>query len=137
MFVTVFYGILNTRTGEFQYTNGGHNPPYIIGETGTVRGLESTGDIVLGVFEEVSFHQKSTRLQPNDSLFLYTDGVTEAMNVNYELFSEKRLENVLKEAARMAPGDVIQSVYTSLGAFTEGAQQSDDITMMVVRYRSK
>ncbi|MDD5507650.1 MAG: SpoIIE family protein phosphatase [Bacteroidales bacterium] len=137
MFVTVFYGILNTRTGEFQYTNGGHNPPYIVNETGAVRSLETTGDIVLGVMEEVSYHQKTTMLQPNDSLFLYTDGVTEAMNINYELFSEKRLENVLKEAAQLNPGEVIQSVYSSLSAYTEGAQQSDDITMMVVRFHPR
>ena len=137
MFVTVFYGILNTRTGEFEYTNGGHNPPFIVAASGTVTGLATTRDIVLGVMDDISFHQKSIQLQPNDSLFLYTDGVTEAMNTSYELFSEARLESVLRETSNQVPEEVIQSVYSSLGLFTAGAQQSDDITMMMVRYHPK
>ncbi len=134
MFVTVFYGILNTRTGMFEYSNGGHNPPYVIGLDSTVRGLEKTGDIVLGAMEDVPYHQKSTQFQPGDALFLYTDGVTEAMNISYELYSESRLEAALKDASQHTPGEIIQQVSSSLEAFTLGAQQSDDITMMVVRY---
>jgi sigma-B regulation protein RsbU (phosphoserine phosphatase) len=87
--------------------------------------------------DEVTYHQKSIQLQPDDALFLYTDGVTEAMNVNYELFSEARLEKVLKDNGQQSPGEIIRSVSDSLSVFTLGAQQSDDITMMVVRYSPK
>ncbi|HNS17991.1 MAG TPA: SpoIIE family protein phosphatase [Bacteroidales bacterium] len=134
MFVTVFYGILNTQTGEFHYTNGGHNPPYVISRGGMVRSLEKTGDVVLGAIDDVPYHQKSTKFQPGEALFLYTDGVTEAMNVNYELFSEARLESALKAASQNTPGEIILQVSSAIENFTLGAQQSDDITMMVVRY---
>ncbi|HNS46637.1 MAG TPA: SpoIIE family protein phosphatase, partial [Bacteroidales bacterium] len=69
-----------------------------------------------------------------EALFLYTDGVTEAMNVNYELFSEARLESALKAASQNTPGEIILQVSSAIENFTLGAQQSDDITMMVVRY---
>lgn len=134
MFVTVFYGILDTRTGEFQYSNGGHNYPYIIGHNGALRSLELTGDLVLGVMEDISFHQQSVQLAAGDTLFLYTDGVPEAMNERFELFSENRLEKALSGAHDQSPEMIIRHVSGEVKNFTGSAQQSDDITMMAVRY---
>jgi sigma-B regulation protein RsbU (phosphoserine phosphatase) len=135
MFVTVFYGILNTKTGELHYASGGHNPPYIIEKGGTVRGLEITGDIVLGALEEIHYHEKRNELKEGDALFLYTDGVTEAMNEKFELFSEQRLEKVLSSSSNQTPEGIIQSVSAELSAFTVNAQQSDDITMLAARFK--
>jgi sigma-B regulation protein RsbU (phosphoserine phosphatase) len=134
MFVTVFYGILDTRTGSFRYSNAGHNPPYIISPDGRVKNVEILGDIVLGVLDNVHFRSKTINIEPGDALYLYTDGVTEAMNVNNELYSEQRLEETLKALNTASPDEIIRTVTESLSTFTTGAQQSDDITMMAVRY---
>jgi sigma-B regulation protein RsbU (phosphoserine phosphatase) len=134
MFVTVFYGILDTRTGEFRYSNAGHNPPYVISPDGTIKNVEILGDIVLGVIENIRYKFRSITIQPGEALYLYTDGVTEAMNVNEELYTEQRLEVTLKTLNKATPGEIISSVTDSLTSFTTGAQQSDDITMLAVRY---
>jgi sigma-B regulation protein RsbU (phosphoserine phosphatase) len=136
MFVTAFYGILNLQTGEFTYANGGHNPPYVIEKGGSIKALEITGDIVLGALEGIRYREKKVDLNKGDALFLYTDGVTEAMNVSYELFSEKRLESALQTVCQQSPEGIIQHISSELSAFTVNAQQSDDITMLVARYGS-
>ena len=134
MFVTVFYGILDTRTGSFRYSNAGHNPPYIISPDGKVKNVEILGDIVLGVLDNVHFRSKTIAIEPGDALYLYTDGVTEAMNINNELYSEQRLEETLKTLNTAPPDEIIRTVTENLATFTSGAQQSDDITMLAVRY---
>src|SRR5262249_29473751 len=88
LFVTLFYGVLNTRTGEFQYSNGGHNPPYVLRRGRAPRALEATGDTILGMIESLTFCTGSANLEPGDSVFLYTDGVTEAMNGQRKMFTE-------------------------------------------------
>ncbi|MCX6235730.1 MAG: SpoIIE family protein phosphatase [Bacteroidetes bacterium] len=134
MFVTVFYGILNTRTGEFRYSNAGHNPPYIVSPNGTVRGIELTHDIVMGVIDGIKFKPKSVSVNKGDALYLYTDGVTEAMSTRNELYGEERLEGVLKTIGNVSPEEIIQRVMQDLSTYTTGAVQSDDITMLAVRY---
>ena len=98
MFVTLFLGILDTRTGELEYCNAGHNPPLLLSPAGRVLILQPTGGIALGVAEEGVYQSRKVILQRGDSLLLYTDGVTEAMNKREELFSEGRL---IKELAEM------------------------------------
>jgi sigma-B regulation protein RsbU (phosphoserine phosphatase) len=134
MFVTVFYGIMNTRTGEFRYSNAGHNPPYIVSPDGTVRSIELTHDIVMGVIDGVKFKTKSVTINKGDALYLYTDGVTEAMNTRHELYGEERLEGVLKTIGNAPPEEIIQKITRDLNVYTAGAIQSDDITMLAVRY---
>ena len=95
MFVTLFLGILNVRTGELEYSNGGHNPPYIIRKDLELEAMETTHGIALGVMEDVSYQSKKILLNKGEKVFIFTDGVTEATNERYELFSGERLEKEL------------------------------------------
>ena len=134
MFVTVFYGILNTKTGEIIYSNAGHNPPCILKKDGTVIETELTHDIVLGIMEDAKFKTKNISLKPGDTIYLYTDGVTEAMNKKHELYSEKRLEKELIKLKDSSPQEIINGIISSVEEFTKGAEQSDDITMLTLKY---
>jgi serine phosphatase RsbU (regulator of sigma subunit) len=134
MFVTVFYGILNTRTGEVAYCNGGHNPPYILRRDGRIEAMEMTGGLVLGVFGKASYKAKQIMLQAGDGLFLYTDGITEAMDGDNNEFTESRLEACLKRLHSSGLEDVIQGVVSEVKTFAAGAPQADDMTMLALRY---
>lgn len=134
MFVTVFYGIMNTKTGEIIYSNAGHNPPYILKKDGTVVETELTHDIVLGIMEDTKFKTKNITLKPGDTIYLYTDGVTEAMNKKNELYSEERLEKELIKHKDSSPQEIINGIISSVKEFTKGAEQSDDITMLTLKY---
>ena len=133
LFVTLF-GILNPDTGEFVYANAGHNPPYVVQHAGTVSPLPMTGGMAVGVMPGLPYAEDAMTLAPGDTMFLYTDGITEAMNVDDEEFTEARLEAVL-DAGRELPVDaVLTNVTDAPGAFVGKAEQSDDITCIVLRY---
>ncbi len=134
MFVTVFYGILDLSTGHLKYSNAGHNPPIVIRRADGSTTLEPTGDIALGAVPGITYSEKETVLAPGDSLLLYTDGVTEAMNSAGELFGTTRLQNLCSSPAD-SPQALIDNISASLAAFTAGAPQSDDITLLAVSYR--
>jgi len=133
MFATCFYGILNTRTGELRYSSAGHNPPYRIGSGGRIIPLDPKGGTPLGMLPRREYEGASAQLDPGDGLFLYTDGVPEANNPELEDFTNERLEEVLRDAATLCSRGIIDSVNSRLLAFTAGAPQSDDITMVSVR----
>lgn len=134
MFVTVFYGILNHRTGELDYTNGGHNPAYILrGKNGELERLGRFPNLVVGGFEDFSYKSESAQLDPGDSLFLYTDGITEAFDAKEQPFGDERLEDSLVELYHDDAKTIIEGVYADLGDFIGDTTQSDDITMVVVK----
>lgn len=133
MFATCFYGILNTRSGELRYSSAGHNPPYRIGSGGVVAALDPIGGTPLGMFPSKGYEGASLQMQPGDGLFLYTDGVPEATNSELEDFTDERLVDVLRETAALPSREVIDTVNSRLVAFSAGAPQSDDITMVGVR----
>ena len=134
MFVTVFYGILNHRTGELDYTNGGHNPAYILrGKNGELERLGRFPNLVVGGFEDFSYKSESAQLDSGDSLFLYTDGITEAFDAKDEAFGDERLEDSLVELYHDDAKTIIEGVYADLGEFIGDRTQSDDITMLVVK----
>lgn len=134
MFVTVFYGILNHRTGELDYTNGGHNPAYVLrGKNGELERLGHFPNLVIGGFEDFSYKSESAQLDPGDSLFLYTDGITEAFDAKDEAFGDERLEDSLVELYHDDAKTIIEGVYADLGEFIGDRTQSDDITMLVVK----
>ncbi len=134
MFVTLFCGLLDIRNGEIRYANAGHNPPLLVKKNGTTEWLPRAKSLVAGAMRDVVYGCERLELLSGDSLFLYTDGVTEAVNDADELFSEERLAGVLAGSAEMEIKAVIEEVMASIGRFSEGVPQSDDITMMVIRY---
>ena len=134
MFVTVFYGILNLKTGELQYSNAGHNPPYILQKDGSVKAVEGTGDIVLGVMENMDYHSKSIKLNPGDTIFTFTDGITEAMDVDFNEYTDEKLIQFLQSQSGNSPKEMINNVVEDVKIFTKGAEQSDDITTLALKF---
>ena len=133
MFVTVFYGIYNIKTGEVTYTNAGHNPPYLMKADGRIEQLPMSKDLVVGALDDFQFSEEALQLEHGDTLLLYTDGVTEAINVNNEEFGEKRLEDTLKEVTQQSCQQIINAVKTNVSDFAGEAEQSDDITMLAIK----
>lgn len=134
MFVTVFYGIYNTETGLVEYTNAGHNPPYVVRADGTVDALPMSENIVAGMFDDFTFTQSTLQLDKGDMLVLFTDGVTEAFNTSGEMFDEKGLETTLKnEGAGKSSHDICQEILKDVNDFSGKEPQSDDITLMAIR----
>lgn len=136
MFVTAFVGILDIRTGHFEYVNGGHNPSLVYEkERGAFRYLDVKPNFVLAGRKNITYESQSITLKPGDSLFLYTDGVTEAMNGAEELYSEARLLAALNGSPNAnEPEALLEDIGQSVAAFVGEAQQSDDITMLALTY---
>jgi sigma-B regulation protein RsbU (phosphoserine phosphatase) len=147
MFVTVFYGILNTRSGQVAYCNGGHNPPYILRAgaagreassaaraVGSLEASETTGGLVLGAVGQSVYRQKEIILHPGDGIFLYTDGVTEAVDASESAFTETRLQECLRRLHGAALGEVVEGVTQAVKTFAQDAPQADDLTILAVRY---
>ena len=134
MFVTVFYGIYNTETGLVEYTNAGHNPPYVVRADGTVDTLPMSENIVAGMFDDFPFTQSTLQLDNGDMLVLFTDGVTEAFNTSGEMFDEKGLETTLEnKGAGKSSHDICQEILKDVNDFSGKEPQSDDITLMAIR----
>ncbi len=134
MFVTVFYGILQIHTGIVTYSNAGHNPPVYIQRDEHVSVLPLTNDLVLGAIKDKEYHEKEVQLQPGDTLFLYTDGITEAMNKENKPYTENKLLKECTNLAGSSPDELVKKINESVAEFSGGAMQSDDITILAVRY---
>ena len=134
LFVTLFYGILDPGTGEFVYANAGHNPPFVVRRPGEVSPLPMTGGMAVGVMPGLPYNEDATTMAPGDTMFLYTDGITEAMNVDEQEFTEARLEAVLADGHELPVDAVLTNVTSAVVEFAAGAEQSDDITCIVLRY---
>ncbi|MCD8178354.1 MAG: SpoIIE family protein phosphatase [Tannerellaceae bacterium] len=137
MFVTVFYGIMNIHTGLISYCNAGHNPPVYIQRDSHVSVLPLTHDLVLGVMKDKEYHEKEVQLQPGDTLFLYTDGVTEAMNPQEKPYTEKRLLENCMQLVGEPPVGLVNKINDSVTQFSAGAEQSDDITILAVKFNGE
>jgi len=135
MFVTLFLGILDVRTGEIRYSNAGHNPPFIMRKAGALEKIQGTGGTALGTMEGLVFKSRSVVLSPGDVIFLYTDGVTEAFDAGGALFSDQRLIKDLSTVTNGSVKDITESIMASVKAFAKDAAQSDDITMLVIQFR--
>lgn len=137
MFVTVFYGLLDTRSGAFEYSNGGHNPPYLLSNDGKVKQLDNIGGLMIGAMKGVPYESNVVMMQPGESLLFYTDGVTESFNLEEEEFQEARLEKILESKNTLNVNDLIQNVFDNVQSFSDGVEQSDDITCMSLKYLKK
>lgn len=137
MFVTAFMGILEIETGKFTYVNAGHNPPLIKRADGGFERMTLKHGFMLGALDSFAYQQSETCLDGGDTIFLYTDGVTEAQNKNLELFGDDRLRDVLNENADKAPKELLTAVHKAVAAYVDGAEQSDDLTMLALTYHPK
>jgi sigma-B regulation protein RsbU (phosphoserine phosphatase) len=135
MFVTIFCGILEIETGQFSFANAGHNPPVLLGADGGHDFLPVKKGLVAGILNTSSYPTDTIRLQPGQSVLLYTDGVTEAMNPCDEFYSEERFLDTVRTRVWPEPRELIETVRTSIAEFTQTAPQADDITMLALRYR--
>ncbi|HOV79580.1 MAG TPA: SpoIIE family protein phosphatase [Bacillota bacterium] len=134
MFVTVFLGILHIPTGQVNCSNAGHNRPFIIRADGRVEMLPKTRGIALGVMEGFSFASCDFTLQKGDSILLYTDGISEAMNRAGELFGEERMAEIIKKNSNADAAGMTGALRDAVRDFAGGAEQSDDITVMALKY---
>jgi phosphoserine phosphatase RsbU/P len=135
MFVTVIYGILDIRTGELTYANGGHNPPVRISPSGGAEVLPRTGGIALGIMEDMDFEAGHAVLAPGDLLYMYTDGMSDAENESHEFYGEDRLMAYLQTLEKASPESVVAGVYDTVSGFVGGGQQFDDMTQLAIQYR--
>lgn len=127
MFVTFFCGILDLATGVLRYCNAGHNPPMLNSDK-----LPVVTNIPLGVMPGMSFREQEARLDYDDTLFLYTDGLTEAENASAEQFGEKRMETIL--GTKRDANTLLDAMQKAVNEFVSGAPQSDDLTVLVIHY---
>lgn len=143
MFCTLFLGVLNLENGHLDYCNAGHNAPIVrrfIDGKMVVDYVKLKTNLAVGVFEAFNYVKEAVDMKPGEAIFMYTDGVTEAENVDKELFGEAATLAVLKDARAhnmKTAKDFVEYVYHSLKVFAGGAEQSDDITMLVLEYKGK
>ena len=136
MFLTAWVGVLDLETGEVTFVNAGHNPPVVVSgqESREVTFVKKISGPVLAFLDSVKYSARTMRLSPGDALFLYTDGVTEAMDPKGVLFGEERMVDALKAVREPDPHALCGVVRTVVAAFSEGLPQADDITVLAVRY---
>ncbi|MCB0851739.1 MAG: SpoIIE family protein phosphatase, partial [Bacteroidetes bacterium] len=133
MFVSIFAGVLNIRTGLLQYVNGGHNPPFVSLEGGVYYALDVNKSPLVGIMENARFEVGEIQLQPGDSLLLYTDGITEAMNSQSLMFDMERTQSVLNGRQYESMKEMVQALEEAIEAFVGEAPQHDDFTIMGLR----
>jgi sigma-B regulation protein RsbU (phosphoserine phosphatase) len=134
MFCTLFYGILDTETGEVKYANAGHTAPYLINSDGKSNPIPITGDMALGVMEDIPFQTSTVNMTKESSIYLFTDGVNEAMNEDQEEYSLDRLESFLEKKKNRSVSDIVDDSLNNVKLFVGTAPQSDDITVLVLKY---
>lgn len=136
MFVTLFLGVLDLPTGRLRYANAGHNAPLLIESEGKkVTMLDVNPNLPVGIMHDWKYIAQEKLIEPNSVIFLYTDGLTEAENINQQLFGEKRLIDVIQQVeSTLQPHTFIEHIFENVKQFVGEADQSDDLTMMAVRY---
>ena len=133
-FITFFWGFINRKKNTLTYVNAGHNPPYILRSDKVIKLTE--GGMILGVMKTfIPYNFEEVELMKDDVILLYTDGVSEALNLQFEEYSEERLEKVAKSMMNKSAKEILNGIKEDVQIFTQGNQQSDDITMIVVKVR--
>lgn len=134
LFVTVFYAVLNLTTGMLSYANAGHTSPLLISKDGA-KTLPRKEGLALGIVENIfPYEESSVTLNPGDTLILYTDGVTEAMNHSRELYGDESLQKILSQLKEQKPSDILSSIVKNVGEFSGSHEQNDDITLLAVKF---
>ena len=134
MFCTAFLGILDLKTGHLDYCNAGHNAPLIIDSNGNVSAMEVIPNLPLGLFGGFPYQGQEMAIDKETMLYLFTDGVNEAENNAMEQFGDNRLISLLRSYAACKPDEIIESTFDEVQRHADGANQSDDITVMCFKY---
>jgi len=134
MFVTTIYGVLDINTGHMTFSNAGHNHPHIIRQGGEVETLTHAHGMAIGVMDEIIYQEDSITLNPGDTLFLYTDGVTEAEKKDGTQYTDSKLIENLQKNHDLAASELVNTIRSDITEFAQGWPQSDDITILVIRY---
>ena len=135
MFITFFMGILKLRTGSLQYCNAGHNYPLLLNNNGKLKVLSETHGIPLGIMEEHKYSSSEMQLEKGEKLVLYTDGITEALSISGEFYSEERLNGLVQTSCcKKTTKEVTEIIMNDVAAFVKTDERSDDITLMVLSY---
>ena len=137
LFITAFEGVLDLVTGEFVYVNAGHEMPFICKAGGDFEPYKIRAAFVLAGMDGMKYRAGSMMLEPGDKIFQYTDGVTEATNVNNELYGMERLGTILNKVKNGTPHDILPAVKKDIDEFVGEAPQFDDITMLCLEYKTK
>ena len=135
LFVTCVIGVLDIETGKLDYVCAGHEPAYVIAPDDSRRPLPMTRGLAMGLMEDFDYASGSEVLQREETLFLYTDGLTDAVNLGSALFGKDRLEGTLDGASRRSPAEIVDHVWREIGSFSTGAAAADDMTCLVLRRR--
>lgn len=135
LFVTFFMGILNVRTGELEFCNAGHNYPLILRKNGTLEILEETHGVPFGINEQQVYKSGKILLKKNETLVMYTDGITEALSITGELYGDDRFtELIIGKCKDLNPRQITKAIMDDVQGFTRNPERSDDITLMVLSY---
>lgn len=135
MFVTLFIGVLDLPTGKLRYCNAGHDAPIIMGKD--ILPLEVKANLPVGVFNDVGYTVQDALLLPGTTIFLYTDGLTEAMRSDNKMFGMKRVMEALASCSQFHPQQLLEAISQQVHLFVGNAEQSDDLTMLAIRYTPK
>ncbi len=126
-------GIIDPRTGEFVYTNAGHNPPVVVRASGGFETLKGAGGVILGILPMAMYQEARTTLNRGDVLVLFSDGVTEAADPTDDEFGEERLGDLVARMKDRPSEEIIEAIHNAVTSFTQGAPAADDITGVVAR----
>ena len=137
LFITAFEGVLDLVTGEFVYVNAGHEMPFICKAGGDFEPYKIRAAFVLAGMEGMKYRAGSMMLEPGDKIFQYTDGVTEATNINNELYGMDRLGEILNKVKLGTPHEILPAIKKDIDEFVGEAPQFDDITMLCLEYKAK
>ena len=133
-FVTIWFGKLNFTSGKLTYVNAGHNPPLIKRDNGNFEYLNDDPNLVVGIMEDMPYEKHEITLNKGDTIFLYTDGITDANDIDENFYGEKRLKETINKHKNAKPMDIINEINTDIDRFCESQEQYDDMTMLVVKY---
>ena len=132
-FITFFMGIIDPKTGEFVYTNAGHNPPVVVRADGQFETLKEAGGLILGILPMATYQEARTVLNPGDILVLFSDGVTEAADPSDDEYGEDRLGALVASMKDQPAEEIVEAIHNAVTAYTQGAPAADDITVVVAR----
>ena len=135
LFVTCLLGVLDLESGRLDYVCAGHEPAYLVGPADDRRALAMTQGLAMGLMDDFEYASGSEVIRPGETLFIYTDGLTDAVNLSGTLFGKERLEATLDGASRRSSAEIVDHVWNEIGTFSTGAAAADDMTCLVLRRR--